>query len=290
MKIKFEEVVVTNERCHHGCHLGLGRIYYQIKSCGAGFFTAILSEMLKVVLLPTLSCVVMILSDLCDALLWVFCGPSSCWGVYEGTGNTGAFLLLHQCLSYRVRDDAHHHSGVSVHPRFLHVSSAWTMSYSHLRVKERAARFLWNDRIQNFQLIERPVTIAHWMKLTFDQTLGFPGEGPKWSVVSANVDSFLTNVNYLHWDADAFMLQEARVAESNIVEAQRKAALCNFQLYCSQPLRKIQVSNGNYRAFVGVLPRVPAKRSLNPLQIKMTFLVHGPSCVVQQGSQPHGIR
>ena len=86
-----------------------------------------------------------------------------------------------------------------------------------------------------------------WFYAIFDATLGFPGEGPRWSIISANVDSFATNVNCLQWDADAFMLQEARIAESNLVDAQRKAALCNFGLFCSQPLQKLRASNGTFR-------------------------------------------
>ena len=82
-----------------------------------------------------------------------------------------------------------------------------------------------------------------WSSTIFDATLGFP----RWSIISANIDSFATNVNCLQWDADAFMLQEARIAESNMAEAQRKAALCNFGLFCSQPLQKLKASNGTFR-------------------------------------------
>ena len=37
------------------------------------------------------------------------------------------------------------------------------------------------------------------------------------------------------------------MAESNFAESQRKAALCHFQLYCSQPLQKVRASTGAYR-------------------------------------------
>ena len=67
------------------------------------------------------------------------------------------------------------------------------------------------------------------------------------AMISANVDSFITNANCLHWEADAFLLQEARIAHSNMMDAQRKAALSNFHVFCSQPLQKIKVSNGGYR-------------------------------------------
>ena len=81
----------------------------------------------------------------------------------------------------------------------------------------------------------------------YDMTLGYPGEGPRWALISANVDSLVTNDNCLHWEADVLALQEARVAKSNLVEVQRKAALCQYQLFCSQPLQKARASNGTYR-------------------------------------------
>ena len=86
-----------------------------------------------------------------------------------------------------------------------------------------------------------------WHASWFDQTLGFPGEGPHWSMISANVDSFATNASCLQWDADVFLLQEARIAESNMQDAKRKAAVCNFEVYCSQPLQKLRASNGTFR-------------------------------------------
>lgn len=92
-----------------------------------------------------------------------------------------------------------------------------------------------------------PTSRFLWCIVVFDMTLGFPSKGPRWSVISANIDSFATNPNCLQWDADVFMLQEAHIAESNMVESKRKAALCNFNLYCSQPLQKLRASNGTFR-------------------------------------------
>ena len=43
------------------------------------------------------------------------------------------------------------------------------------------------------------------------------------------------------------MMQEARVAESNMAESQRKALLCHLKLFCSQPLQKARASNGTFR-------------------------------------------
>ena len=127
---------------------------------------------------------------------------------------------------------------------------SWTMSYSHRMVKERTAPS-WNGvRIWNAFMNDNNFFRDECCKtLSFDRTLGFPGEGegPKWTIISANVDSFTTNANCLHWEADTFLLQEARIADSNLVDAQRKAALCNFHVFCSQPLQKVRASNGNYR-------------------------------------------
>ena len=142
--------------------------------------------------------------------------------------------------------------------------------YSHCQVKEGAIWWLAILRIRNVPFLCRPslrirfakvdyfgigvlalyfqlVYHDDWYALDFDSTLGYPGEGPRWSMISANIDSFATNASCLHWNADAFMLQEARVADSNLTESQRKAALCNFGLFCSQPLHKLRASNGTFR-------------------------------------------
>lgn len=124
------------------------------------------------------------------------------------------------------------------------------MSYSHDFVKERTAPPGCGDRTWNVFRHCRDIPAYTWVTVVFDMTLGFPGEGPKWSIISANVDSFATSSNCLQWDADAFMLQEARVAESNLADSQRKAAMFNFQLFCSQPLQKFQLvmaTTGSHR-------------------------------------------
>ena len=145
---------------------------------------------------------------------------------------------------------------------------------SHLRVKERALGLVTNpfriqnaffrDRISLQPMVTRKVPSATWgfngcfckrcaliavlwWASCYDQTLGYPGEGPRWSIISANIDSFATNVSCLSWDADVFLFQEARIADSNMMEAKRKAALCNLGLFCSQPLQKQRATNGTFR-------------------------------------------
>ena len=97
------------------------------------------------------------------------------------------------------------------------------ISYFRLLAKKGASRPFDGDRIQNAFVkplhIQLPdalrrcgdVISVHSCSATvglrppkhtgalcdFDMTLGYPGEGPKWSVISANVDSFATNSNCL---------------------------------------------------------------------------------------------
>lgn len=183
-----------------------------------------------------------------DLLCGLTCSWLSFWGVnesalclYDGV-NCG---LLHASPALH---DVRHHGNTSLHPVYLHDEPLRTMPYSHHVMKE-VTSLSWNgERIWNFLLHNDVILrIAPFPILCFDQTLGFPGEGPKWAMISANVDSFITNANCLHWEADTFLLQEARIAESNMMDAQRKAGLCNLHVFCSEPLQKIRASNGNYR-------------------------------------------
>ena len=67
------------------------------------------------------------------------------------------------------------------------------------------------------------------------------------------------NVSCLSWDADVFLLQEARIADSNMLESKRKAVLCNLGLFCSQPLQKQRATNGTFR-----IPSVGTATCANP--------------------------
>lgn len=48
--------------------------------------------------------------------------------------------------------------------------------------------------------------------IRFDATLGFPGEGPQWSIAAANVGSWLANTDLAHWSQAAVALQEVRLS------------------------------------------------------------------------------
>ena len=186
-------------------------------------------------------------------------------------------LALRSFLFWEEWDDAHHHHHSVICPCTLHVGHSLAMLYFHPRVKKRTSRLVDCARIQNVLLWQQ--LHANWITASdvalsrvflrvreielesvpyafqgtglFDSTLGFPGEGPRWSIISANVDSFAANYNCLQWNADAFMLQEARIADSNMAEAQRKAGMCNFHLFCSQTLQKQRASNGTFRVPCG---------------------------------------
>ena len=52
--------------------------------------------------------------------------------------------------------------------------------------------------------------------MSLDQTCGFPGEGPFWSCISANVNSVNSHPDCLHWKDDLVCLQETRLSQSSI--------------------------------------------------------------------------
>ena len=66
--------------------------------------------------------------------------------------------------------------------------------------------------------------------LSFDQTLGFPGEGP-WSLMSANIDAFHSHPDCVQWDADVIALQETRLSCNNITDARHKSLEYNKDIF-----------------------------------------------------------
>ena len=209
---------------------------------------------------------------------WVStCGPSCRLLSRRGMCELFAFYLedlaIRSFLLWEEWDDAlHHHHSVSC-PCTPHVGHSLAMLYFHPRVKKGTSPLVDCAGIQNALLWQHPsvrmyfaadmihglthsrvherdiVSCPYVFRATdlFDSTLGYPGEGPRWSILSANVDSFATNYNCLQWNADVFLLQEARIADSNLAEAQRKAGLRNLHLFCSQTLQKQRASNGTFR-------------------------------------------
>ena len=189
-----------------------------------------------------------------------FCGQSHGFSSRRGMRET--FALGHDGPSvgssprHGGRDDVQHHYCDGVPLRSLHEGSPLATPYFHPRAKKRAAwpgeiagsqsAFQWSMfptmfwvtcSFESFPTDELPFRVIGgnvgkivWVTNDFNMTLGFFGEGPTWSVISANVDSFATNFNCLQWDADAFMLQEARVADSNLVESQRTVSYTHLTL------------------------------------------------------------
>lgn len=183
----------------------------------------------------------------------------------SGTGALSTICALKAYLQVLGQGDGYLCVHVTIRPAAL---------CSHPRVKERAFRLASHVfRIQNAFICDGGAPLPFdarlalceglariwcntvavdflviaWQSRLFDCTLGYPGEGPRWSIISANIDSFATNSSCLGWSADVLMLQEARIADSNFVDAKRKAALCNMDIFCSQPLQKQRASNGTFR-------------------------------------------
>ena len=57
-----------------------------------------------------------------------------------------------------------------------------------------------------------------WVMLEYDCTLGFPGEGPPWSLLSANINSLNAHPHWMSWNDDVLCFQETRLTEANLNE------------------------------------------------------------------------
>ena len=68
--------------------------------------------------------------------------------------------------------------------------------------------------------------------LEFDQTLGYPGEGPSstWSFCTANIDAVQTHPDCLQWDFDVMSFQETRINHSNLKQVTFDLNKCNKSL------------------------------------------------------------
>ena len=246
MVLEFGEVA-SFVQCLESHYLWMGWIFLQITFCVAGFFTAAVVNVLRTLRILHYCWVVMILAGW-DSTHGFSCRGLSFGGVNEIDASTCDILCYGLSPLRMILGADCFECGTRMYWKNLHGDPAWMKLCSHPRVKERTSQLRIGERIQNalVNMDNFDANVFRWF-LPFDQTLGFPGEGPKWAIISANIDSFSTNANCLHWQADAFLLQEARIADSNMIDAQWKAALCNFHVFCSQPLQKVRASNGNYR-------------------------------------------
>ena len=84
--------------------------------------------------------------------------------------------------------------------------------------------------------------------ISFDATLGYPGEGPQtWTCTIANIDSIITHPHCLEWKDDALILQETRVAKSNVQKVNTLAAETGRLFHTSQLLQPIRQKNGIFK-------------------------------------------
>ena len=130
-----------------------------------------------------------------------------------------------------------------------------------------------------------------WVIYGFDMTLGFPGEGPKWSVISANVDSFATNFNCLQWDADVFMIQEARAADSNLVLSLSVKLQCAISTFSARsPFRSNALAMAPFVFRLEVQQPARTRNLPSCLMRRRIFLVPDPCSALQHGSPQHGTK
>ena len=76
------------------------------------------------------------------------------------------------------------------------------------------------------------IASSHFGHLSFDQTLGYPGEGPlpsRMILTSNNVGSLQTNTDWSAWDSHITCLQETRVGKNNIKTATITANHAGFE-------------------------------------------------------------
>ena len=79
-------------------------------------------------------------------------------------------------------------------------------------------------------------------QFSFDDTLGFPGEGPSavlpecMTFLSANIGSFRTNGSWKTWNADVCCLQETRIGKANLRSTQNSVKALGQRIVTSDPL------------------------------------------------------
>ena len=78
----------------------------------------------------------------------------------------------------------------------------------------------------------------------FDHTCGYPGEGPPWSCVSANVNSVNSHPHCLEWVDDLICIQEARLSSTNIQNPRKKLNSIGRDFFYAKLLRPTRQKNG----------------------------------------------
>ena len=73
--------------------------------------------------------------------------------------------------------------------------------------------------------------VSRFPILEFDQTHGYPGEGPStWSICTANIDAIQTHPDCLKWDFDALAFQETRINQQSLKQINFELDNCNRSL------------------------------------------------------------
>ena len=92
-------------------------------------------------------------------------------------------------------------------------------------------------------------------QLEFDQTLGYPGEGPvakkNFSIITANVGTFMNHTAWRTWGDSAICLQETRIGRNNLRTATFAAQEQGYKLFPGRLLPGIICSSGVKRLAYG---------------------------------------
>ena len=85
-------------------------------------------------------------------------------------------------------------------------------------------------------------SLVDWFlfQLAFNSTLGFPGEGPMWSMASFNVGSLQKHLDCLDLQHDVIALQECRITSANLREVKFHAAEQHKDIHPGPLMRKVQ--------------------------------------------------
>ncbi len=79
---------------------------------------------------------------------------------------------------------------------------------------------------------------------SFDHTCGFPGEGPFWSCISANVNSVNSHPDCLYWKDDLVCLQETRLSQSSIEQHRFQLLSSGRDFFYAKLLQASRQKNG----------------------------------------------
>ena len=104
--------------------------------------------------------------------------------------------------------------------------------------------------------------------ISFNATLGYPGEGPDhWSCTVANIDSLISHPHCLQWKDDALILQETRVAKSNIKHVNNLADETGRLFHTSHLLQPNRQKNGVFKIPHGGTGIVASKALMTPFKL-----------------------